>query len=43
MWQECSTREWKHKGPDAAPIDFASWESLQDSLRNERNLHFSKS
>ena len=27
-------REWKHKGPDAAPIDFAIWESLQDTLRS---------
>ena len=36
-------REWKHKGPDASPIDFAIWESLQDTLRSERNLHFSKS
>ena len=35
--------EWKDKGPDAAPIDFAIWESLQDALRSERNLHFSKS
>ena len=36
-------REWKHKGPDAALIDFTIWESLQDTLRSERNLHFSKS
>ena len=36
-------REWKHKGPDAALIDFAIWESLQGTLRSERNLHFSKS
>ena len=21
-------RKWKHKGPDAAPIDFTIWESL---------------
>ena len=38
-----TTREWKHKGPDASLIDFAIWESLQDALRSERNLHFSNS